>query len=508
MKKIYLVFSVLFVMLAFMNVTVDAQVRYVDVDPGIGTLNDSIAQDTLANGDRNDPENTVYRLQRGPEAYYGLTGSLSNSGYPLTIMAAEGDGARPFLQPRVVGDEASRPFRPKGDLHLVGLHVTSQDDLGGLATRMIRCSADDIRIVAEDCWFDKDGQSLIRTDDPGQSYFFTNCIISNIGHPQSPDNGRGIDDRGNDIDTIMFDNCTWYNITERIIRDAGGNIKYANINNNTMVNIGEMGLDFGPSEKIIMTNNIVMNAGFIPMNVANDDYLLSVDSIDGMPPVVTMTNNTAYMDSTKVAPYLNDTLVFLPFMNATLMFATAGSEELNENLNIEFTDGPPFNDSLLIYHFNPDFNVDNTPFWVEPDVPGIGEGGNGLYHLDVPYDFGYANTIAFFGGTDGMQGGDRRWEASPSVGVNTLVEQSMELSVYPMPANQQLTIDFSIENEALVQIEVYNLTGASVANVVNAHYPAGSHSFTWSFDGTVENGMYILRMNAGGASSSTKIIVQ
>ncbi len=508
MRKNYFTFCVLLAALALFTVDADAQLRYVDVEPGVGTLNDSIAKDTLANGERNDPENTVYRLKRGNEAYYGLTGSISNKGYPLTIVAQDGDGARPFLQPRVVGDESSRAFRPKGDITLIGLHVTNLDDLGGLKTRMLRCSADDITITAEDCWFDKDGQSLIRSDNPGQSYFLTNCIISNIGHPQSLGSGRGIDDRGNDIDTIMFDNCTWYNILFGIIRDDGGTVKYASINNNTIVNVGWMGVNFGPSEKIIMTNNIVMNAGFLPMNTNRDLFMLSADSIDGVAPEVTMTNNTAYLDSAKLVPYLNDTLVYVPFINPTLALATAGSEELNENLNIVFTDGPPFNDSLLMYYYDSDYEVDNTPFWEEPTIPGVGEGGNGIYHLDVPYDFGYVNSIAYYGGTDGMQVGDRRWEASAAVGVNTQFEQSMEMSVYPMPANQQLTIDFSIEDEALVQIEVYNLTGARVANVVNAQYPAGSHSFTWSFDGTVENGMYILRMNAGGASSSTKFIVQ
>ena len=43
MKKIYLVFSVLLVAVAFLNVDVDAQLRYVDVEPGVGTLNDAIA---------------------------------------------------------------------------------------------------------------------------------------------------------------------------------------------------------------------------------------------------------------------------------------------------------------------------------------------------------------------------------------------------------------------------------------------------------------------------------
>ena len=100
--------------LLFISMNISAQ-RYVDVAPGIGTLNEAINGDTTATGERVD-ENTIYRLQRGQQAYYGLTGSISNSGWPLTIMAAEGDGAMPFLQPRDGGDGSSRAFRPQGDV--------------------------------------------------------------------------------------------------------------------------------------------------------------------------------------------------------------------------------------------------------------------------------------------------------------------------------------------------------------------------------------------------------
>ena len=120
------------------------------------------------------------------------------------------------------------------------------DQLGGLNDRILRCSEDGIRVTLDDCWFDQASQSFIRVDNPDMSYFITNCVISNIGQPMSPNNGRGIDDRGNDIDTIIFENCTFFNLTSRIIRDDGGVIKYARVNNNTVVNVAQMGITFGP----------------------------------------------------------------------------------------------------------------------------------------------------------------------------------------------------------------------------------------------------------------------
>ena len=245
MKKIYNAFGLIFLFLAFMAMDINGQIRYVDVAPGIGTLTDTIAGDTTDLGERIDPENTVFRLQRGDQAYYGLEGNISNSGYPLTIEAADGDGARPFLQPRVVDNESSRAFRPRGDITLKGLHVTNMDDLGGLNTRILRCSADDIHVTLDDCWFDQDAQSFIRVDNPGMHFMITNCVISNIGLPSDPNNGRGIDDRGNDIDTIIIENSTFFNVTSRIIRDDGGVINYARVNNNTIVNVAQMGITFG-----------------------------------------------------------------------------------------------------------------------------------------------------------------------------------------------------------------------------------------------------------------------
>ncbi len=407
MKKNYFLFGLMMLAVAFFAMETSAQ-RIVDVAPGVGTLNTAINSDTTGTGDRVD-ENTIYRLERGNQAYYALLGSISNKGYPLTIIAADGDGAQPFLQPFDEGDGSSRAFRPKGDLTLKGLHVTNLDQLGGLNERMIRCSADDIRITLDSCWFDQEQTMFIRVDNSGQSFFITNCVISNIGQPKSPNNGRGIDDRGNDIDTIVIENSTWFNLTSRVIRDDGGTLNYARVNNNTFVNIGRMGVTFGPVGMVEMNNNLMINAGFIPRDIDNDEYVvLSVDSIAGVAPTVIMSNNSAYMDTTKMIAYLTDTTIIAPLLNPTLAAIMDDADDPNFNFNLEFTDGPPFNDSILIYMTDTDLDIANTPGWVVPDVPA---GGNDIYHLDVYYDFGYVNSKAAVAGMGGAQLGDPRWMA-------------------------------------------------------------------------------------------------
>ncbi|MFT7163114.1 MAG: hypothetical protein ACI9GZ_004315, partial [Bacteroidia bacterium] len=192
--------------------------RIVEVAEGAGTLNEAIASDTTATGERVDA-NTIYQLARG--GTYITWGSIENRDFHLTIQAADGDGARPFIQPGIPdgGDGSSRPFRPRADLTLKGLSITNLDQLGGLNTRIIRISADSVKIELDDCWLNQDGQSAFRFDNPGIKLFINNSVISNIGVPLDPNNGRGIDDRGNDVDSLVIENTTFYNLTSTILRD-------------------------------------------------------------------------------------------------------------------------------------------------------------------------------------------------------------------------------------------------------------------------------------------------
>jgi hypothetical protein len=67
-------------------------------------------------------------------------------------------------------------------------------------------------------------------------------------------------------------------------------------------------------------------------------------------------------------------------------------------------------DSIIIYDLDPDLDQADAPEWEEPEIPG-----DGIYHRDVPYDFGWVNSKLFVAGNDGMPLGDSNWETDRDV---------------------------------------------------------------------------------------------
>jgi hypothetical protein len=78
---------------------------------------------------------------------------------------------------------------------------------------------------------------------------------------------------------------------------------------------------------------------------------------------------------------------------------------------------------------------------------------------------------------------------------------------YPNPFNPTTTIAFDVPREAVVTIDVYNLLGARVAQVVaGAAYQAGSHEI--SFDASrLSSGVYYYRLTAGDFTAVNKMVL-
>lgn len=60
---------------------------------------------------------------------------------------------------------------------------------------------------------------------------------------------------------------------------------------------------------------------------------------------------------------------------------------------------------------------------------------------------------------------------------------------YPNPFNPSTTISFSIPEQGLVNINIYNSLGQLVTNLTNQAYSAGNHSVTWQAQG-MSSGLY------------------
>lgn len=475
--------------------------RTVDVEPGFNTLNEAINSDTTATGARVDT-NTVYVLER--DGLYLLNGAIENT-FPLTIVAAEGEGERPILQPGVGdGGVSDRPFRPRSDLTLRGLYVTNEDELGGLNTRILRLGADDITIHIEDCHLDKDAQAAFRFDNDGISVFIKNSIISNIGRSSSMNNGRGFDTRGNNIDSLVIENSTFYNLTSRIIRDDGGGfIRYHKFDHNTVVNIGQFVTSPFEVQEMIFTNNIIVNGGFLGQTDSTnaDRSLIEIDSLsvdslgnsirDGEQ-MIRISNNNFYIAPEIVAAYA-DSIRTLPTLNATAQayLEARGFGDTISSEAITFTNAP----ATPIDVFTARWTIGSE----NPEDDSIPEMSN----ENAPFDFSYASTFdAFTGSRAGQPLGDLTWFGQEITPVSIEDEPSetpvgFKLSGnYPNPFNPSTTVQFDLPAAAEVSITVFDLLGREVMAIPVQAMTAGTSRTILLEAGSLASGIYLYQVRA------------
>ena len=100
---------------------------------------------------------------------------------------------------------------------------------------------------------------------------------------------------------------------------------------------------------------------------------------------------------------------------------------------------------------------------------------------------------------------DGSYEYSNEIYVTLSIPAEFKLAQnYPNPFNPSTTIEFSIPNNALVTLKVYNPIGEEVAVLVNGELPAGSHSIKFNASG-LASGIYIVKMTAGSYSNVIKM---
>ncbi|MCP4705372.1 MAG: T9SS type A sorting domain-containing protein [candidate division Zixibacteria bacterium] len=82
---------------------------------------------------------------------------------------------------------------------------------------------------------------------------------------------------------------------------------------------------------------------------------------------------------------------------------------------------------------------------------------------------------------------------------------------YPNPFNPTTMIQFSLPRLSKVEIDVYNILGQTVRNLVNEEKPAGQYQVTWNgrdnSGKVVSSGMYFYKIKTDGFSSSKKMLL-
>ena len=82
------------------------------------------------------------------------------------------------------------------------------------------------------------------------------------------------------------------------------------------------------------------------------------------------------------------------------------------------------------------------------------------------------------------------------------------IGAYPNPFNPTTTISFSIPEESKIEIEIYNLKGQKVKQLVNDKLAEGQHSIIWNSvdetDKNVASGIYFYKLSVNGKTEAVK----
>ena len=93
---------------------------------------------------------------------------------------------------------------------------------------------------------------------------------------------------------------------------------------------------------------------------------------------------------------------------------------------------------------------------------------------------------------------------------NTLPSSFFLSQNYPNPFNPTTRIDFAIESNQHVRLDVYNILGQLVNTLVDNSMPAGAHSIEWdatsSSGSRVASGVYLYRLTVENHSQSKKML--
>ena len=522
------------------------EVVVVEPDEGlnIGALNSAIESAA-------DPGNTIFELRR--DGLYLLNGSIAHSGYTLHIRGEEGEGSRPVLQPAVdENGESSRHFTISGDLILEHLYLQGRDELGAINTQPVRCTADSLTVLIENCFIDYSGQSIVRTSSSGNVVMINNSIIRNSILPDNPSNGRVIDSRGNPNDTLWIDNSTIYNGGATQLRSDGGFTKYARFNHNTVFQTSfnhNMALDI--ILKADITNNIFYN--FLYRGDTTDhepffvvDSMFTIGDLSDADRYFDLSNNNWYVQQ-EIGDILDqygpDTLYRFNDWDTEQQDTIWYREALRKNwfasdslLGLDLPEGPPrmihfiengqvdttglFREELTSRN-PPPLNLEYWQFYTENGWSISGMNPPNAYADEDPsvlgevtegaYDFSYNSSSRSATAADGgLPLGASRW--TPFVPESTGPAKAYHsVKTFPNPFEGMVTFQIDAVAASRVEITVYDLLGKEIFREHN-HVNRGGNQVTVNMEEITRHGVYLYRISfetaSGGFSSFSGKIVR
>jgi len=134
---------------------------------------------------------------------------------------------------------------------------------------------------------------------------------------------------------------------------------------------------------------------------------------------------------------------------------------------------------------------------------------NGLRDIiTVNYSYSGDNSINIL-----FQDGTGNFVEEPQVGIDPQYPHvsDVTLSLYPNPCNNQTTIEFSIKERGLVELNIYDIKGRFVKELIKQNMEGGTHNVVWNgkdeHNKQCSSGIYLMNIKIDDIKAKTKKII-
>jgi len=477
-------------------------------------------------------KNVVYELKRGQ--VYLNTSTINSVDYDLYIRAETGTGPLPLIFHTLNSAGASAALiTARLGMTLENIEIDGKHSNGTLGNRIVNMYGKDKRCILKGCRLTNDRGGALAVQVDGVKLYMIDCIFGNQGHQISlGGNGRAVDLRNTGtVDTVVIQNCTMYNMTDRVFRNMAPIINYFKMDHNTIVNIqGYHGcVQLGKTKKAVITNNIFANplthGDRFPARWRTEqmqpDKAFAVITHDSLSTkltsaIVEMRNNNIYHEQ-KFVDFFNQTPPndsigdVRPVNNAIIKFVGGDMTQAYYREELKFKNS---SSSQMLYEF--------LTYWVtHPKAALFPNNFSEIYPYE--WDVSYSTTSKSYRAADNNYpvGDLNAWPAlktqwaqgivqkSASLKSLTLEEVSIDRS-YPNPFLNQTTVFYSLTTPQKVEVSVYNSVGQLSKILVNSKMDAGSYSVVWDGNSNtgaaLPKGIYFLQITGSKDRVVIKLI--
>jgi 3',5'-cyclic AMP phosphodiesterase CpdA len=105
-------------------------------------------------------------------------------------------------------------------------------------------------------------------------------------------------------------------------------------------------------------------------------------------------------------------------------------------------------------------------------------------------------------GADASDGSFEIYDASAGIPTQVVIT-----STSPNPFSQSAVIGFGLPRDGIVEIDLYDVSGRHVTDMIRKDYKAGYHTVEWSNEGTIGGGIYFIRLRLGSDTAARKAVI-